>query len=78
MTSVDFGKAVKKTLIDREKTQAWLCQEITARTGLFVDGSYLNRIYNGERNAPKIVEAIRDILDIQIIPETQSVNTDST
>ncbi len=60
-----FDKAVKIRLIEMEKTQKWLCQEITARTGLYVDSGYLDRIYKGKRNAPKIVAAIREILSLE-------------
>lgn len=60
-----FSKKVKYRLIDLGKTQKWLEQEITKKTGLFVDSSYLNKIYNGERNAPKIRAAICEILEIE-------------
>lgn len=68
MTSADFEKAVKKKLIDLDKSQTWLCQEINKKTGLFADVSYLNKIYSGQRNAPKIVNAIAEILDIPADP----------
>lgn len=61
----DFGKEVKKKLIDLGKTQNWLEVEIKDRTGLFVDSGYLHKIFTGQRNAPKIVEAIKDILEIE-------------
>lgn len=60
-----FGKTVKKSLIDRGQTQTWLSDEIYRRTGLFVDNGYLYKIFTGQRSAPKICAAIRDILDIQ-------------
>jgi hypothetical protein len=60
-----FDKAVKIRLIEMGKTQTWLCGEITARTGLYVDSGYLDRIYKGKRNAPKIVAAIREILSLE-------------
>ena len=61
----DFGKEVKKKLIDLGKTQSWLEVEIKERTGLFVDSGYLHKIFTGQRNAPKIVEAIKEILEIE-------------
>lgn len=61
---MNFGKRVKIRLIEIEKSQRWLIDEITKRTGLFVDSSYLCKIFNGERNAPRVVQAIREILDI--------------
>ncbi len=59
-----FGKTVKKKLVDLEQSQDWLIQEITAKTGLFMDSGYMHKILTGERNAPKVVRAIREILDI--------------
>lgn len=60
----DFGKEVKKKLVDIGQPQTWLEAEIRERTGLFVDNGYLYKIFTGQRNAPKIVEAIKEILDI--------------
>lgn len=65
---MDFRKKVKKRLIDLDKTQKWLEEQIQAKTGLFVDSSYLNKIFSGQRAAPKIVKAIREILDIPATP----------
>ena len=59
-----FGKEVKKRLVDIEQNQEWLIQQITAKTGLFVDSGYMHKIMTGQRNAPKVVQAIREILDI--------------
>lgn len=62
---MDFMKAVKYRLIDLGKNQKWLENEVRKKTGLFVDSSYLNKIFKGERQAPRIVTAIREILDIR-------------
>ena len=59
-----FGKQVKYRLIDLGKTQTWLQEQVTEKTGLFLDSSYLNKIITGERAAPKVTQAIREILDI--------------
>lgn len=65
-----FGLAVKTKLLGPPvRTQSWLANEVNARTGLFVDDAYISKILTGQRNAPKIIQAIRDILDI---PETSS------
>lgn len=32
-------------------------------TGLYVDGSYVHKILTGQRNASKVVQAIREILE---------------
>lgn len=61
---MDLRKQIKYRLIDLDKSQKWLENEITARTGLFVDSGYMHKIMSGERKAPKIVKAIREILDI--------------
>lgn len=65
MTQItDYGKAVKKALIDRSQTQNWLFGEIKERTGLVVDSGYLYKIFTGQRSAPKVVAAINEILGI--------------
>lgn len=61
----EFGLCVKTELLKSRRTQKWLEEEITKRTGLYVDNGYMHKILTGQRNAPKIVEAIRDILNLQ-------------
>lgn len=61
----DFGLAVKTELLKRGKTQKWLEEEVTKRTGLYLDRGYVHKILTGQRNAPKIVESICEILDIK-------------
>ena len=58
----DFGLFVKTELLRRGKEQKWLEKEIKDRTGLYVDSSYLSKIFSGQRNAPRVVEAIEEIL----------------
>ena len=65
----DFGLCVKTELLRRGKTQAWLMQRIGEDTDLFVDDGYLYKILTGQRNAPKIVKAIKDILNIPDAPQ---------
>lgn len=60
----DFGLCVKTELLRRGKEQKWLEEQISERTGLFVDNGYLYKILTGQRNAPKVVKAIREILDM--------------
>jgi hypothetical protein len=59
-----LGKEIKKKLVDIEQTQAWLIEQVKGKTGLFFDGSYLHKIMVGERAAPQIVQAIRDVLSL--------------
>lgn len=64
MTPAEFKKAVKHRLVDKDMTQADLIREVRDRTGMFLDTSYINKIYRGEKNSPKIKQAIREILDL--------------
>lgn len=61
----DFGLCVKTKLLQMGKNQKWLEEAISEKTGLYVDGGYMYKILTGERSAPKIVEAIREILGIE-------------
>lgn len=59
-----FGKAVKKKLVDIDRNQNWLIGQVKERTGRYFDDSYLHKILTGQRNAPKLVQAIQEVLDI--------------
>ena len=59
----DFGLCVKTELLRRGLEQNWLIGEIKAR-GMYADSGYLYKIFTGKRKAPKLVEAIREILDL--------------
>ena len=61
----DFGLCVKTELLRQGKDQKWLNEAVSAKTGLFVDNGYMYKILTGQRNAPKIVAAIREILNIE-------------
>lgn len=61
----DFGLCVKTELLRIGKTQKWLEEAVAKKTGLFVDGGYMHKVLTGQRNAPKIVTAIREILNIK-------------
>lgn len=60
----DFGLCVKTELLRRGKEQKWLEEQISEKTGLFVDNGYLYKILTGQRKAPKVVQAIREILEL--------------
>lgn len=60
-----FGKNVLKKLVDEDKTQKWLQGEITAKTNLYVDSSYMNKILTGKSASPKVINAICEILGIE-------------
>ncbi len=61
----DFGLCVKTELLRIGKEQKWLEEAVSKKTGLFVDNGYMYKILTGQRNAPKIVEAICEILNIE-------------
>ena len=61
----DFGLCVKTELLRLGKDQKWLEKVVSEKTGLFVDNGYMYKILTGQRNAPKIVAAICEELNIQ-------------
>ena len=61
----EFGKDISKRLIDLDKPQTWLIEEVRSKTGLYFDDSYMYKIKTGQLSTPKIVQAICEILDIQ-------------
>ena len=61
----DFGLCVKTKLLQKGKEQKWLEEAVSEKTGLYVDSGYMYKILTGQRNAPKIVAAICEILSIQ-------------
>lgn len=64
----EFGLCVKTKLLRIGREQKWLQERVNEKTGLFVDSSYMYKILTGQRNAPKIVQAICEILDISDAP----------
>lgn len=64
-TLTEFGKQVKIKLIQMDKPQKWLNEEVIKLTGLYFDDSYLHRIVTGKNSNPKIVSAIKEILEIE-------------
>ena len=61
----DFGLRVKVELLQNGKDQKWLEEAVSKKTGLYVDNGYMYKILTGKRNAPKIVAAICEILNIE-------------
>ena len=60
----DFGKEIKKKLVDLDQTQDWLIAQVKTDTGLFFDSGYLHKILTGKQKSPKIIESISKILGI--------------
>lgn len=71
----EFGKDIKKRLIDLDHPQLWLIEQVKERTGLYFDDAYLWRILTGQLSTPKIVTAIREILEL---PENAETETDTS
>jgi len=65
MARTDWGKAVKKRLIDLDKNNKWLVDEVKTRTGLYFDDAYLSRVLNGVNNSAKIIGAIEEALEMR-------------
>ena len=60
-----FGKDIGKRLIDLDKPQNWLIEEVRNKTGLYFDDSYMYKIKTGQLSTPKVVQAICEILEIR-------------
>lgn len=44
--------------------KAWLIERVQEVTGLYFDRSYMYKIQTGQLSTPKIVQAIREILEL--------------
>ena len=64
--NTDFGKAIKKRLVDIGQTNKWLCSEVAGRTGMYFDDSMLSKICRGDErpSMAKFTAAISDILGL--------------
>jgi hypothetical protein len=61
-----YGKEIKKRLVDIDKTQVWLISEVAKDTGLYFDRSYLYKVMAGKNNNPKIKASISSILGVSL------------
>jgi len=61
----EYGKTIKKRLLDMDRPQKWLIDEVNKETGLYFDRSYLTKIANGAKTSPRIVRAINRLLEIE-------------
>ena len=61
----DFGLCVKTELLRLGKSQKELIKEVHEKTGKYVDSGYIYKILTGQRNAPEVVNAICEILNIK-------------
>lgn len=69
----DFGKAVKIRLVELDRTQAWLIEQVRERSGdMSFDTSWLHRILTGKltgekgyKGKPGKAQVIREILEME-------------
>ena len=61
----DYGKEVKKRLIELDKSQTWLIEQVKKKTGMFVDSSVLNKVLTDRLNSKPIITAINEILNLR-------------
>ena len=64
--NTEFGKEVRKALIDRDMNMKDLAAAVAEKTGSFCDSNYLYHIFRGDRNPPKIIEAINEVLGLEV------------
>ncbi len=60
-----FGRAVKHRLVDMDRSQTWLCEQVTKRTGLYCDSALVGKIFKGQNRGTNIRNAMCEILDIE-------------
>lgn len=70
-----FGKEVKRKLLDFDKDQGWLIDQVKRETDMYFDRSYLSKILSGKTSAVRFRTAICEILDIED-PEGDCQNED--
>lgn len=61
----DFGIKVKKRLIDLQRTQNWLINEVRISTGMFMDNGYLQKLMTGRATSAHMCAVILDVLGMQ-------------
>lgn len=72
----DYGKTIKMRLLDLNKTQNWLIEEVKKiLPNKYLDTSNLYKIMTGEINSKDIQSAINQILDINYTQNTENVNS---
>lgn len=61
----NYGKMVKKRLIDLERTQNWLTEEVNKITGLHSDSKYIGKVLRGVRQSQNVKSAINEVLGLR-------------
>ena len=60
----NYGRSIKKKLLDMDKSQEWLIREVNNKCTIMVTSSYLNRIMTGKVRKSAAIQVINNILDI--------------
>ena len=60
----EFGKKVRIRLIELNKPQAWLIEEVQRRTGKYFDSSYFYKLSTGGARSKPMEQVILDILGL--------------
>lgn len=60
----EFGQKICIRLVELNRTNSWLIEEVARDTQLYFDRSYLHRIKIGACSTPRIIASICKILDI--------------
>jgi|GEM_PF-343306 len=60
-----FGIAVKTKLLELNKTQNWLIEQVKALDdSIYIDSSVMNKVITGQIKTGKVVNAVKAVLDI--------------
>ena len=65
MNLTPYGKAIKIRLIELDKPQTWLIEQVKELTGQYCDSSLLRKLSTGQLNVPKIRAAINQVLGLE-------------
>lgn len=60
----EFGKQIEIALIQMDKRNDWLIEQVKEDTGRYFDRSYLHKVKTGEIETPGILRSISKILNI--------------
>ena len=60
----EFGKQIEIALIQMDKRNDWLIEQVKEDTGRYFDRSYLHKVKTGEIKTTGILQSIRKILNI--------------
>lgn len=64
VTYTEFGREVKKALVDRGMTGVWLVEQVRLRTEMYFDPPYLSRLLRGQKRSRVFEDAIREVLGL--------------